>query len=96
MVKVRKIKAADYGSISHRMRVVLVCVLKTSAAANKFEMPMPTWGIHRTACARDIAVDDEVALQTMESKHIYKGYLPERYDIKDDSPAPHLQRLTSR
>ena len=49
VVKVRKIKVADYGSISHRMRVVLVCVLKTSTAANKFEMPTPTWGIHRTA-----------------------------------------------
>ena len=26
VVKVRKIKAADYGSVSHRMRVVVVCV----------------------------------------------------------------------
>ena len=86
MVKVRKIKAADYGSISHRKCVVLVCVLKTSAAANMFEMPQPTWGIHRTACARDVVVEDDIALQTMEAKHVYKGCLPERYDQNNGAP----------
>ena len=86
MVKVRKIKAAEYGSISHRMRVVLVCVLKTSAAAEKFEMPKPTWGTLRTACARDVAVEDEVALQTLDDKHKYKGYLPARYDLENRKP----------
>ena len=48
-----------------------------------FEMPKPTWGIHRTACARDAAVEDDIALQTMEAKHVYKGYLPERHDQKN-------------
>ena len=88
VVKVRKIKAAGYGSIRHRMRVVLVCVLKTSTAANMFEMPTPTWGTHRTACARDVAVEDDVALLTMEDKHIYKGYLPESYDVKNGNHTP--------
>lgn len=78
--------------------MVLVWVLKPSAAANMVEMPKPTWGTHRTASARDVAVADEVALQTMEDKHVYKGYLPERYDLKNGNPTPeptpkHGQRM---
>ena len=63
-----------------------VCFRNTSAAANMFEMPKPTWGIHRTACARDVAVEDDIALQNMEANHVYKGYLPERYDQKNGDP----------
>ena len=66
VVKVRKIKAADYGSISHRQRLVMVCVLKTFKGANDFEMPVPTWGQgHKQACANDVAVSDAVAKATM-------------------------------
>ena len=42
---------------------------------------------HPQNCARDVAVEADVALQTMESKHIYKGHLPERYDIKNGRPS---------
>ena len=38
VVKIRKINAFDYGSISHRKRVVIVCIRRGSAYENDFEM----------------------------------------------------------
>ena len=61
VVKVRKVSVALHGSISHRKRMVMICIDKTFAGANDFEMPAPTWGTHgKLACARDVAVDDAV------------------------------------
>ena len=44
VVKVRKINAFDYGSISHIKRVVIVCIRRGSVYENEFEMPAPIWG----------------------------------------------------
>ena len=47
VVKVRKVTVADHGSISHRKRMVMVCIDKDFAGAHEFEMPEPTWGTLR-------------------------------------------------
>ena len=83
VVKVRKINSFDYGSISHRKRVVIVCIRRGSAYENDFEMPAPTWGGKRTACANDVAVSDETALAIMDTKYVYSGDLVTRYDLQE-------------
>ena len=81
VVKVRKVSVALHGSISHRKRMVMICIDKNFAGANDFETPAPTWGTHgKLACARDVAVDDALALATLDAKHKYPGYLATRYD----------------
>ena len=81
VVKIRKVSVAQYGSISHRKRMVMVCIDNNFAGTNDFEMPAPTWGTHgRMACARDVAVDDVLAMATLDAKHKYPGYLATRYD----------------
>ena len=94
VVKVRKVRVADYGSISHRHRVVLVYILGDFPGGNDFEMPAPTWGKgERAACARDVAVSDEQAVATMDPKYVYSGTLTTRYDVQDSHPTrePKLQ-----
>ena len=88
VVKVRKVTVADHGSISHMRRMVMVCIDKDFAGAHDFEMPEPTWGIgKRVACARDIAVRDELALATLDNeRHAYPGRLATRYDLKGNQP----------
>ena len=61
--------------------MVMVFIDKYFAGANGFEMPAPTWGTHgRVACARDVAVDDALAMATLDAKHKYPGRLATRYD----------------
>ena len=94
VVKFRKVRVADYGSISHRHRVVLICILRDFPGANDFEMPAPTWGVgHRVACAKDVAISDEQAVATMDSKYFCSGNLATRYDVQDGHPTlePRLQ-----
>ena len=83
VVKVRKITAFDYGSISHRKRVVIVCIRRGSAYENDFEMHAPTWGGERKACANNVAVSDETALAIMDTKYVYSGDLVTRYDLQE-------------
>ena len=87
VVKVRKITVADHGSISHRKRMVMVCIDREFAGADDFEMPEPTWGTGtRVACARDMAVSDELALATLDKRHVYPGRLATRCDVQGGRP----------
>ena len=97
VVKVRKVRVADYGSISHRHRVVLVCILRDFPGANDFEMPAPTWGVNgKVACARDVSASDELFIATMDSKYFYSGKLTTRYDVQDSLPTPEPKLQHSR
>ena len=81
VVKVRKVSVALHGSVSHRKRMVMACIDKDFVGADDFEMPAPTWGTNgKVACARDVAVDDVLALATLDDKHRYPGRLATRYD----------------
>ena len=56
VVKVRNARVADYGSISHRHRIVLVCILRDVPGANDFEVPAPTWGVQRTGVDKNMGL----------------------------------------
>jgi site-specific DNA-cytosine methylase len=80
----RMIKVADYGSPSHRKRIVLVCTRIEPTAYVPWDMPPPTWGPHRPLCAADVAVPDA---QVPESKKCFTEELKIRYDLDCCQPA---------
>ena len=80
----RMIKVTDYGSPSHRKRIVLVCTRIEPTAYVPWDMPPPTWGPHRPLCAADVAVPDA---QVPESKKCFTEELKIRYDLDCCQPA---------
>ena len=86
----RLIKVADYGSVSHRKRVVLVCILRRDAQVLSWDMSAPTWGSHMPHCAADIAVPD---VDVPEAKKCLTTELPIRYDMDCCMPAAKFGEL---
>ena len=96
VAKVRKVSVALHGSVSHRKRMVMVCIDKDFAGAGGFETPAPTWGTNgKVACARDVAVDGVLALAALDDKHKCPGRLATRYGRRQGS-ATHWARARRR
>ena len=75
----RRIKVADYGSPSHRKRIVLVCTRReASLDVVPWEMPPPSWGAHRPLCAADVAL---LGSEVPEEKKCFTEPLQVRYNL---------------